>query len=345
MTATDARTPRAESLKQSVGQEIQEGTQKLRELNDVLYAVTRPVNAAEARVKAALATLEQALETYRFELGKAERLTKSTAGNPGLMMALNAKPHDEILRAMLNKAKGWDKLRRTGADDKRILFALKSQWRDYEQTIGQSSRNRYAGGDEPRVWIDAGYQEKPTFRGDALAAEARRVLQIPQAGAAATPKGGATKKPAEKPQAAAADAPRARRKSGAQRRREAALKADATAAYGEWLGGVNRHGFDLRSETANEGLWKSWFDNGVTPARAVELFRQLEGDNKFPAKKPANVIGNPAGFLIGKRPTEEAADARRVGKKLLKGNGHAPATDPAAIAAAQMTTPAAALPA
>ncbi|HWE97565.1 MAG TPA: hypothetical protein VG269_26655 [Tepidisphaeraceae bacterium] len=342
MTATAANAPRAESLKQSVGQVIEEGNRKLGELRSVLYAVTDPVNTAERRVQKALEALEQELVRYRFELGKAERLTKSTAGNPGLMMALNAKPHDDTLRAMLNKAKGWDKLRRAGADDKRILFALKSQWREYEQTIGQSSRNRYCGGEDPRVWIDASYQEKPTFRGDALAAEARRVLQIPQPGAAAAPKGGATKKPAEKPQAAAAAAPRAARKSGAQRRREAALKADATAAYGEWLGGVNRHGFDLRAETANEGLWKSWFDNGVTPARAVELFRQLDGGKGFEAKKPA-VAGDAGPWKdVFKR---EAAEVRRLGKKILKGNGHAPANDPAAIAASGMTTPAAALPA
>jgi hypothetical protein len=339
VTSTAANAPRAESLKQSVGQVIQEGTQKLRELNEVLYTVTRPVNAAEARVKAALATLEQALETYRFELGKAERLTKSTAGNPGLMMALNAKPHDEILRAMLNKVKGWDKLRRTGADDKRILFALKSQWRDYEQTTGQGHRNRYAGGEDPRVWIDAGYNEKPTFRGATLVEEARRLLQIPQPSAAATPKGGASKKAAEKPEAAAADAPRARRKSGAQRRREAALKADAAESYGEWLSGVIRLGHDPRPDDANQHLWTNWFDSGVTPARALELFRDMQAAE--PAKKPSKILGDPAGFMMGKRPSSEAAEARRLGKKILKGNGHAPANDPAAIAAAGMTTPAA----
>ena len=323
---------RAKALSTIVEQVLEEGSTCLETLHDVMSTVTKPANEAAHEVNLAMTALQKKVERYEFEIGKVTRLVSSTKGNPGLMMALTAQPHDEALKKALNKVKGWETFRRNGTTPGKVLLKLKTAWPRYEEYIGDS-KTRFLGGDKPSFWFEQEWNAKPLLSGEALGADSMRILGLPdentlraaeKPGAAApakkptpkpsTPSRSSAKKPASKPA-----------KLRAPTKREAELKADADRAYGEWLGEVNKHGLNLRPDSAPD-YWRAAFESGIKPERAVETHRaQPQVAGKTPAATSQ---------LMGLTPKEESAEARRIGKALLKkSNGHAAPHDPASIGA------------
>jgi hypothetical protein len=173
--------------------------------NGVHRELEQELRESESRMRAAENEMAAAKRQHDFVTSKLKRVHGLLLGHKDIMQLIQSRPHDETLKKMLAKTQsGWEKLKREGADDARILMQLKGGWRNYQQDLPNSSgRSRFEGGDRPRVWIDADYSAKPTFEGKALAAEIRRVMGMPQPKAKAPAKPKSKPKPSLKKSAAA----------------------------------------------------------------------------------------------------------------------------------------------
>lgn len=181
----------------------------LTEIENLSLNLEGDLGEAEQEVDKLEEALKLARQRVEFEKGKLKRAAK-VLREAGLERIIGAKPHDEVLSKVLTKIKqgGWAKYQREGATDEQILLVLKTNWPRWGNPFG--GRHYHEGGEKPAVWLNSSYRSgKPTFEGKALAAEVRRILNIPQpkkpAAAAAKP---AAPKPAAKKAAKKKPAPK-----------------------------------------------------------------------------------------------------------------------------------------
>jgi hypothetical protein len=234
----------------------------LREIESRQWELDEESQKADEAVEQAERVLQAAKENQRLVLAKLARL-KAALSDPVMF----SQPHDQRLKAALAQAKGaqWEKLVKDGADDAAILVAIGKGWPDY-QTSAPSDRDlKFKGGKKPAVWIDAAeaWKARPTFEGQKLAGEIRRIKQIPAPKSEATRAKAAAKKSAAK-----------------ARSRPSLIKAAAAKpSYSTWLGQVQTLArvagvaIDTSDPVQADLHWRNAYELGDAPQAALNEFR------------------------------------------------------------------------
>lgn len=167
------------------------GEQAYREVHGVVNKLRVELDKAKSDAREAERNLEKHKARIAFIGGKLSRLLDAMR-TPAIDAILTSKPSDECLRSVLKGCKGIAALRQRGATTGQITEALRKGWGEWG--VRGEALCHARGGTTARVWFDKdGFwqNKKPDLEGAQLAAEVRRVLQIPE-----PTKPAAAKKPA-----------------------------------------------------------------------------------------------------------------------------------------------------
>lgn len=170
--------PAAQRVEAHRVQSPNDGAESLGAMVEFILGIQEERSQALAEVAAAEAVLENRRAALALIDSKAATLYRSVKGNPGLMHKMLAQPHDAALHALLKNPRhlGWTLLQRRGGDAKDCLGIISG---GFAPTCDTKRPNRVVGGSNPRVWINCGPEDPPTFEGLRLGEEAKRVMNVP----------------------------------------------------------------------------------------------------------------------------------------------------------------------